>query len=64
MLGCEGEFEPVRGLAGEPRSGLFGDMRGMIVEDQLDRRVIEKLEEFDEFVAAMAILDQRMGPCR
>jgi hypothetical protein len=40
-------------------------MRGMIVEDQLDRRpgrigVVEKLEEFDEFAAAMAILDQRM----
>ena len=37
----------------------------MIVEDQLDRRArriggIEKLEEFDEFPAAMAILDQRM----
>ena len=39
VLGCEGEFEPVRGVAGEPSSGLFGDMRGMIVEDQLDRRV-------------------------
>ena len=65
VLGCEGEFEPVRGMAGEPSSGLFGDMRGMIVEDQLDRRVgriggVEKLEEFDEFAAAMAILDQRM----
>ena len=37
----------------------------MIVEDQLDRRVgriggVEKLEEFDEFAAAMAILDHRM----
>jgi hypothetical protein len=36
----------------------------MIVEDQLDRRVgriggVEKLEEFDEFATAMAILDQR-----
>jgi hypothetical protein len=45
-----------RGLAGEPSSGLFGDMRGVIVEDQLDRRVgriggVEKLEEFDEFAA-------------
>jgi hypothetical protein len=52
-------------LAGEPSSGLFGDMRGLVVEDQLDRRVgrvggVEKLEEFDEFAAAMAILDQRM----
>src|ERR1700704_699044 len=47
--------------AGWPAS--HGDMRGMIVEDQLDRRVgriggVEKREEFDEFAAAMAILDQ------
>jgi hypothetical protein len=65
VLGSESEFEAVRGLTGEPSSGLFGDVRGMIVEDQLDRRVgriggIEKLQEFDEFAAAMAILDQRM----
>ena len=39
VLGSESKFEPVRGLAGEPSSGLFGDMRGVIVEDQLDRRV-------------------------
>jgi hypothetical protein len=37
----------------------------MIVEDRLDRCMgrigdIEKLEEFDEFAAAMAILDQGM----
>ena len=43
-------FPPVHGLASEPSSGLFGDMRGVIVEDQLDRRVgriggVEKLEE-------------------
>jgi hypothetical protein len=65
VLGSEREFEPVRRLAGEPGSGLFGDMRGMIVDNQLDRRVgriggVEKREEFDEFAAAMAILDQRM----
>jgi hypothetical protein len=35
----------------------------MIVEDQLDRGVgrvgvVEKLEEFDEFAASVAILDQ------
>jgi hypothetical protein len=52
-------------MAGEPSSGFFGDMRGMIVEEQLDRRVgriggVEKLEEFDEFAAAIAFLDQRM----
>jgi hypothetical protein len=38
-------------------------MRGMIVEDQLDCCVgrigsLEKLEEFDEFAAAVTILDQ------
>src|SRR5260370_28654116 len=41
------------------------EMCGMIVEDQLDRGVgriggVEKLEEFDEFAASMAILDQGM----
>ena len=65
VLGSESKFEAVCGLTGEPGSGLFGDMRRMIVEDQLDRRlgrigVVEKLEEFDEFAAAMAILDQRI----
>src|SRR5277367_2396081 len=65
VLGSESEFETMCGLIGEPSCGLFGDMRGMIVEDQLDRRlgrigVVEKLEEFDEFAAAMAVLDQRM----
>jgi hypothetical protein len=39
VLGSESKFETVRGLTGEPGSGLFGDMCGMIVEDQLDRRV-------------------------
>ena len=37
--GSEGEFEAVRGLLRDPGSGLFGDVRGMIVEDQLDRGV-------------------------
>ena len=37
VLGRENEFEAVRGLIDEPGSGLFGDVRGMIVEDQLDR---------------------------
>ena len=37
----------------------------MIVEDQLDRRPgriggVEKLEEFDEFAAAMAVFDRGM----
>jgi hypothetical protein len=51
---------------GERSSGLLGDVGGMIVEYQLDRRTgriggIEKLEEFDEFAAAMAILDQSVN---
>ena len=58
VLGRENEFEAVRGLIGEPGSGLFGDVRGMIVEDQLDRGAgriggVEKLEEFDEFATSV-----------
>ena len=38
----------------------------MIVENQLDRRVsriggVEKLEEFNEFAAAVAVLDEGVG---
>jgi hypothetical protein len=59
--GREGEVETVRGLPGGPDHCLFGDMRGMTVEDQLDRRgsrigSVEKPEEFEEFAAAMASL--------
>jgi hypothetical protein len=65
MSGSKGEFEAVRGLIGEPGLCLFGDVRGMIVEDQFDGGVgriggIEKPKEFDELAAAMAILDQGM----
>src|SRR6202043_1510726 len=64
--GCEGEYEAMCGLLRDPGSGLFGAVRGMIVEDQLDRRVgriggIEELEEFDEFATAMTVLDQGMN---
>ena len=63
VLGRESEFEAAGRLFGEPSLGLLGDVRRMIVEDQLDRRVgriggIDKLEEFDEFAAAVAILDE------
>jgi hypothetical protein len=34
-----GEFESASGLIGEPRSGLLGAAGGMIVENQLDRRI-------------------------
>lgn len=39
VLGREGESEPAGGLLGEPSLRLPGDMRGMIVEDQVDRRM-------------------------
>ena len=39
MLGREDEFEAARRLIGEPGPGFLGDVRGMIVEDQLDRRM-------------------------
>ena len=57
VLGGEGELEATRRLLGEPNLGLLGDVRGMIVEDQLDRRMrriggVDQLEEFDELAAA------------
>ena len=63
VLGREGESEPVGALFGKPTPRLSGDVRGMIVEDQVDRRVgrvcgVEQLEEVDELAAAMTILDQ------
>ena len=39
VLGSEGEFEAAGGLIGEPGFGFLGDVRGVIVEDQLDRGV-------------------------
>jgi hypothetical protein len=39
VRGREGELEAADRLFGEPGIGLFGDVRGMIVEDQLDRGV-------------------------
>jgi hypothetical protein len=63
VLGSEGESESVGALLGKPSPRLSGDVRGMIVEDQVDRRVgrvcgVEQLEEVDELAAAMTILDQ------
>ena len=63
VRGREGELEAADRLLSEPGIGLFGDVRGMIVEDQLDRCVswiggIEKLEKFDEFAAAMTVPDE------
>ena len=51
VRGSEGEVEAALRLLGEPGIGLFRDVRGMIVEDQIDRYVrwiggIEKLAKF------------------
>src|SRR5215475_8576679 len=66
MRGCEGELEAADRLLCEPGVGLFRDVRGMIVEDQLDRGVswvggIQNLEKFDEFTAAMTVPDERVN---
>src|SRR6516165_1158935 len=66
MLGRKGKFEAASGLIGEPAFGLLGDVGGMIVEDYLDRRFcriggIDKLEKFDEFATAVAVLDNGMN---
>ena len=58
MFGREGELEAGGGSGGQPSSGFSGDVRGMIVEDQLDGGLariggIEKLEELDELPAAV-----------
>ena len=50
MRGREGEFEAADRLIGEPSLGLLGKVRGMIIEDQLDRGMdridgVEKLEK-------------------
>ena len=59
VRGREGEFEAADRLIGEPSLGLLGKVRGMIIEDQLDRGMdridgVEKLEKFDEFATAVA----------
>jgi hypothetical protein len=50
---------------GKPSLGLLGDVRRMIIEDQLDRRIrriggVEELEEFDELATAVSIFNQGM----
>jgi len=62
VLGREGEREAARRLSGEPGLGFSGDVRRVVVQDQLDRRTgrvsgIKKLEEFDKLAAAMAVFD-------
>src|SRR5579862_6366549 len=65
VLGREGELEAAGWLSGKPGSGFSGDMRRMVVEDQLDRGTgrisgVEKLKEFDELPTAVAVSDQGM----
>src|SRR6202453_2369126 len=60
VLGREGEREAPRRLSGKPGFGFSGDVRRVVVQDQLDRRtgrvsVIKELEEFDKLAAAMAV---------
>ena len=65
VRGCERELEASGRASGKPSSGFSGDVRGMIVEDQLDRGAgrigrIKQLEELDELQAAVAVSDQGM----
>ena len=65
VLGRERKVEAACRSCVEPGSGFPRYVCGMIVEDQLDRGAgriggIEKLEEFDELAAAVAISDERV----
>src|ERR1700745_3766629 len=65
MLGREGKLEASRGSSVEPGSCFSRYVRGMIIEDQLDRGAgwisgVETLEEFDELPAGVAGSDERM----
>jgi hypothetical protein len=65
MLKREGEGETSARSSSEPSFGFSRDVCGMIVEDQLDSGVgrisgVEKLEEFDELAAAVAVADECM----
>jgi len=65
-VSAEGELEPASRSSDEPRSGFSRNVRGMIVENQLDGGAgriggIKNLEEFDELSAAVAISDQGMN---
>src|SRR6185436_3110112 len=65
MRGREGKLEASRRSRVEPGCCFSRYVRGMIIEDQLDRGAgrisgVETLEEFDELPAAVAVSDQRM----
>ena len=64
-LGVKVELEASRRSSVEPGSCFSRYVRGMIIEDQLDRGAgrisgVETLEEFDELPAAVAVSDERM----
>src|SRR5947208_7837746 len=66
VRGRKGEFEAAGRSGGEPSFGFSRNVRGMIVENQLDcgaGRIgdIKKLEEFDELSAAVAVSDEGMN---
>jgi len=66
MRGREGELEPASRSSGEPSFGFSRDVRGMIVQNQLDGGAagiggIKEFEEFDKLSAAVAISDQSMN---
>src|SRR3981081_849518 len=64
-LGVKVNSKRPGGRASEPGSYFSRYVRGMIIEDQLDRGAgrisgVETLEEFDELPAAVAVSDERM----
>src|SRR5580658_370702 len=63
VLGSEDELEAPFGSGREPSLGFSRNMRGVIVENDLDRGCrgvsrVEQTKEFDELATAMAISDQ------
>ena len=65
MLGREGKLEASRRSSIEPGSCFSRYVRGMIIEDQLDRGAgrisgVETFEEFNELPAAVTVSDERM----
>src|SRR5450631_4685670 len=65
VLGRESKREAAYRLSGKPGLGFSGDMRRVVVQDQLDRRTgrvsgIKKLEEFDKLAAAVAVFDNEV----
>jgi len=65
VLGGEHELKASLGSRRQPSLGLLRNVRGMVVEDDLDRGRgwvggFQHIEEFDEFTTAIAVLDERV----